>query len=404
MKNTMIRVLFFIFEPIQAFKNLKINMLKFETCGLKSLILKLQIHFFQILNIVAMKQTFLYLCLLLNVNAFATHNHAGEIMIEQIGEFTIKATVITYTPDLPNFPADRAQLTFCWGDGTMTDIPRVGNGVKVVDSNLKKNVYEATHTFTRAGKYTVCMTDPNRNSGILNLNFPYSDLAAFHIQATITLVPAQANGKYNKTPELRSYPIDVATVGYPFKHFVDAIDADGDSMVYRLVSPMESLYKTIPNYLSPSTVSPSDSNKITFNTTNGTFEWKSPQKKGLYSIAIQVISYRRGVAIDTILRDMNIIVQGGSTTGVESVESPLFAKLSPNPIYTEGVLFIADDFGQNVELTIVNAFGQIVETAYLRNEKTYAIKPKNYWVNGLYFIHLKSATKKTVLKVELLGN
>jgi hypothetical protein len=351
-----------------------------------------------------MKQTFLYLCLLLNFNAFATHNHAGEIIIEQIGEFTIKATVITYTPDLPNFPADRAQLIFCWGDGTMTTIPRVGNGVKFVDSNLKKNVYEATHTFSRIGKYTVCMTDPNRTAGILNLYFPNSDLLAFHVQATITLVPVQANGKYNKTPELRRFPIDVATVGFPFKHFVDAIDADGDSMAFRLVTPMESLNTTISNYVSPSTISPSDSNKISFNTTNGTFEWKSPQKKSLYTIAIQVISYRRGVAIDTILRDMNIIVQGGATTGLESVESPLFVKLSPNPIYTEGVLSIADDFGQNVELTIANAFGQIVETAYLRNEKMYAVKPKNYWVNGLYFIHLKSATKKMVVKVELLHN
>jgi hypothetical protein len=351
-----------------------------------------------------MKQTFLYLCLLLSINLFATHNHAGEIMIEQIGEFTIKATVITYTPDLVFNPADRRQLTFCWGDGTMNDIPRIGNGVKVVDSNLKKNVYEATHTFSRIGKYTVCMTDPNRNSGILNLNFPNSDLSVFHIQATITLIPVEANGKYNKTPELRSYPIDVGTVGYPFKHFVDAIDADGDSMAFRLVTPMAGLNQTVPNYYSPSTVLPSDSNKVSFNTRNGTFEWKIPQRKGLYSIAIQVISYRRGVAIDTILRDMNIIVQGGATTGLQTVDSPLFAKLSPNPIYTEGVLSIAEEFGNEVELTIVNAFGQIAERAYLRNEKTYAVKPKNYWVNGMYFIHLKSATKKMVLKVELLHN
>jgi hypothetical protein len=357
---------------------------------------------FQILNSSTMKQTFLYLCLLLNLNVFATHNHAGEIMIEQTGALTIKATVITYTPDLAFNPADRPQLTFCWGDGTMTTITRIGNGVKLVDTHLKKNVYEATHTFPSIGKYTVCMTDPNRNSGILNLNFPNSDLSAFHIQATITLVPAQANGKYNKTPELRSFPIDVATVGYPFKHFVDAIDADGDSLAYKLVSPMESLHKTIPNYLAPSTVAPSDSNKISFNTANGTFEWKNPQKKGLYSIAIQVISYRRGVAIDTILRDMNIIVQGGATTGLESVEGSLFAKLSPNPIFTEGVLSVSEGFGHEVELTIVNAFGQIVERSYLRNEKTYAVKPKDNWVNGMYFIHLKSATKKTVLKVEIL--
>ncbi len=201
---------------------------------------------------------------------------------------------------------------------------------------------------------------------------------------------------------MRRFPIDVATLGYPFRHFPDAIDADGDSLAFRLVAPMEGLHKKISNYLSPSTVVPSDSNNISFNQSNGTFDWKNPRKAGLYTIAIQVISYRQGVAIDTILRDMNIIVQGG-LTDVQSVDNQLFVKISPNPIYTEGVLDIAENFGENVELNIANSFGQIVETAYLKNEKHYAIKPKN-WANGVYFIHLKSANKKTVLKVELLGN
>ncbi len=348
-----------------------------------------------------MKKIFFIYCLFIGSNAFATHNHAGEIMIEQTGALTIKATVITYTPDRAN-PADRSMLTFCWGDGTMNDVPRVGNGTKFVDSDLKKNVYEATHTFSSIGKYTVCMTDPNRNGGILNVNFPNSDLSAFHIQATITLVAARANGAYNKTPELRRFPIDVATLGYPFRHFPDAFDADGDSLAFRLVTPMESLHKKINNYQLPSAVVPSDSNTISFNQTNGTFDWKSPRKAGLYTIAIQVISYRQGVAIDTILRDMNIIVQGA--VGVaETVDYQSFVKISPNPIYTEGSLNIADNFGDNVRLTIVNAYGQIVETADLREQKMYAIRPRN-WAKGVYFIHLQSATKKTVLKVDILGN
>jgi hypothetical protein len=346
-----------------------------------------------------MKKAFLFCCILFSINAFAAHNHAGEIMIEQTGPLTIKATVVSYTPDRAN-PSDRQSLTFCWGDGTMNDVPRVGNGTKFVDSELKKNVYEATHTFTSIGKYTVCMTDPNRNGGILNVNFPSSDLVAFHIQATITLVTARANGTFNKTPELRRFPIDVATLGYPFRHFPDAIDADGDSLAFRLVTPMESLHKKINSYQLPSTVVPSDSNTISFNQSNGTFDWKSPRRAGLYTIAIQVISYRQGVAIDTILRDMNIIVQGAVPV-VEPVDYQSFVKLSPNPIYTEGSLKIAENFGDNIELSIVNTFGQIVETAYLKNQKQYAIKPKN-WASGVYFIHLKSAIKKTVVKVEIL--
>lgn len=348
-----------------------------------------------------MKQCFLFAFLFLSINAFATHNYAGEILIEQTGPLTIQATVITYTLDRIT-PADRSFLTVGWGDGTEQVVSRIGLGQKLVDSDYKQNFYVSTHTFSRPGKYTVYMTDPNRSGGILNINFPFSDAIAFHIQATITLVPLRSDGRYNTTPRLRRYPIEVATVGGLFRRTPDAIDDDGDSMSFRLITPMQGLYDNVYNYKLPSMVVPSDSNTISFSQKDGTFEWKNPQKEGVYNVAIQVISFRGGIAIDTIMRDMNIIVQP-RLTAVQSVESSLFAKLSPNPIYTEGGLEISKDFGQHVNLQIVNTFGQIVETADLRNEQYYAIQRKN-WVRGLYFIHLKSEIRQTVLKMDILGD
>lgn len=348
-----------------------------------------------------MKQTLLFIFLSLSINAFATHNHAGEILIEQIDALTIRATVITYTRDTFS-AADRPSLTVYWGDGASQVVTRLGNGQKLVDSGYKQNFYESTHTFSRLGKYTVYMTDPNRNSGIRNVNFPNSDLIAFHIQATITLMPIQSNGKYNTTPRLQRYPIEVAGVGAPFKRLLDPIDDDGDSMAFRLVTPMQALNKNITNYLLPSAIIPSDSNVISLNPLNGTLEWKSPRQEGLYTVAIQVISYRNSVAIDTIMRDMDIIVQP-RLTSIQFVDSQSFVKVSPNPIYTEGVLTIDNNFGQRVTLEIINTFGQIVETADLRNEKQYAIQRK-HWVSGLYFIRLKSEVRQTVLKIELIGD
>jgi hypothetical protein len=50
----------------------------------------------------------------------ATHNRAGEISIEQVGDcvtsLTIKATITTYTK-ASSVQADRDTLTICWGDG-----------------------------------------------------------------------------------------------------------------------------------------------------------------------------------------------------------------------------------------------------------------------------------------------
>jgi Secretion system C-terminal sorting domain len=345
-----------------------------------------------------MKKYLFLPCLFLAFNAFATHNHAGEILIEQTDALTIRVSVITYTLDQFS-AADRPSLTVYWGDGTSQVVNRFGVGQKLVDSGYKQNVYESTHTFSRKGKYTVYMTDPNRNTGILNVNFPYSDLVPFHLQATITLVDIRANGKYNTTPKLRRYPIEVATVGSLFRRTPDAIDDDGDSMVFKLITPRQGLHKDIDGYLLPSAILPSDSNSISFDSRNGSFTWNKPQKIGLYNIAIQVVSYRDGVAIDTIMRDMDIIVQ--SLSSVQFVDSQLFVKLSPNPIYTEGLMSIDNSFGQNTHLEIVNALGQTVEMAVLRNEQYYAIQRKN-WASGLYFIHLKSETRQTVLKMQVV--
>ena len=75
----------------------------------------------------------------------------------------------------------------------------------------------------------------------------------------------------------------------------------------------------------------------------------------------------------------------------------------PNPIYTEGVLDIDHSFGQLITLEIINAFGQVMEAADLRNEHHYAIHRK-HWASGLYFVHLKSESRQTVLRIALLDD
>ena len=345
-----------------------------------------------------MKKLFLLCLLFSSMNAFATHNIAGDINIEQIGALTVRATITTYTP-YPVTAADRPALTLYWGDGSNQVVTRTSS-VKITDINFTQSIYETTHTFSGLGKYTLYMTDLNRNGGILNVNFPNSDLVAFHLQATVTLVGARANGQYNRTPELRRFPLEGGFVGEPFGRFPDAFDADGDSLAFRLITPLQGLHKNVLNYRLPSLIAEGDSNKITFDEKTGNFEWKNPQRQGTYTVAFQVISYRNKVAIDTIMRDMNIVIRGGITS-LQSVDSQDFIKMSPNPIYTEGVLDINPNFGQHLTLEIINTLGQIVERANLRNEKNYTIRRKD-WSRGVYFVHLKSETRQTVLKIEVL--
>ena len=254
----------------------------------------------------------------------ATHNRAGEIVVEQLepcSALMVKATIITYTK-ASSIAADRDSLEICWGDGSCEVVARSngnGNGVNI-GNDTKYNLYVAYHTYPGRGTYSITMTDPNRNGGILNVNPPNSDQVPFFLQTNYTLLNCQFDGP-NSTPVLLQPPIDVACINRPFIHNPNAIDPDGDSLSYQLVVPMQAEDTPVPNYLWPSQVMPGPFNNYTFNEQTGDFIWNAPQQEGEYNIAMIIISWRNGVPIDTVLRDMQINVTHCDSE-VPEIEAP----------------------------------------------------------------------------------
>ena len=63
-------------------------------------------------------------------SAWATHNRAGEIIVETVPDadgncgLTVKATIITYTKT-SSVDADRDSLTICWGDDNCERVARM---------------------------------------------------------------------------------------------------------------------------------------------------------------------------------------------------------------------------------------------------------------------------------------
>jgi gliding motility-associated-like protein len=249
-------------------------------------------------------------------NAWATHNRAGEISIEQVGDcnesLTVKATITTYTK-ASSRPADRDTLTICWGDGFCERVPRangLGNPPKgvVLENDTKHNIYIAFHTFPARGTYIISMTDPNRNGGILNVNFPNSDQIKFHIQTTFTFPNPQFQG-CNNTPVLLQPPIDIGCVGQTFTHNPNAYDADGDSLSYHFIVPLQDAGLVVPNYQFPDQISPGPDNQLRIDEVTGDIVWDAPQRAGEYNLAMIIVEYRQGIPIDTIIRDMQILIQ-----------------------------------------------------------------------------------------------
>jgi gliding motility-associated-like protein len=251
----------------------------------------------------------LALCLL-PLALSATHNRAGEIHIRQIGPLTVEATIITWTK-ASSIPADRDTLNICWGDGTPCQAVKRnnggGNGV-VLPGNIKYNTYVIIHTYAVPARYRISMTDPNRIAGIVNVNAPASENVPFHIETIYQFQNAQFGGN-NTTPYLLQPPVDNACVGRVFKHNPNASDPDDDSLSYHLIVPLQSPGKEVPNYKYPYEIGPGPNNQLTLNERNGDLVWNSPQVAGEYNLAIIIVSWRNGRAIDTTIRDMQILVE-----------------------------------------------------------------------------------------------
>lgn len=235
-------------------------------------------------------------------HVFATHNVAGNITFKQVGSMMIEATIHTFTV-ASSVPADRDSLTLCWGDGICEIVPRdqqfdLGN-------NRLYNTYIAVHTYDAFDSYTLSMTDPNRNGGILNLNFPGSENVQFHLQTEVKL-----STDFNQSPILLEAPLDIGFTNVPFFHNPNAFDPDGDSLAYKLIVPMEGIDSPVANYVLPNLVGQSPSSAtFSINETTGTIFWNAPQEPGLYVIAFEVEEYRDGVKISSTIRDMQVTIE-----------------------------------------------------------------------------------------------
>lgn len=255
-----------------------------------------------------MKQLFAFLLLLsLPLSLFATHNRAGEIIVEYQGECgdggtSVCATIITYTERFSM--ADRDSLPIDWGDGNFDMVARTS--ITVVDGAIQRNEYTLCHSYTGAGTYFIFTEDPNRIAGILNVNFPNSVQVPFSIFTVYTLTNTALFG-CNSSPVLQQPPLDNACVGEVWTHNPGAFDPDGDSLSFELTTPLVSRGVPVPNYRPVNEVE--GSGTLTIDPETGQIEWNTPNAPGPYNLAFLVISYRDGFPLDTMIRDMQIFVE-----------------------------------------------------------------------------------------------
>ncbi len=250
---------------------------------------------------------------LINNPLFATHNRAGEIIIEQVdpcSSNTVRCILKMYTKTSSEQGVNRTELEIFWGDGRSDVVPRESGASGVpLGNDVSENIYIATHTYGGPGHYVVSMTDPRRNDGILNVNPPSSGNVDFYIHTAFTLFSGQDQG-CNSTPQLINRPIGYACTGEIYTHNPGAFDPDNDSLSYELIVPLHGPGMPVPNYTFPQNIpGSSDTSSLAIDPVKGTITWMVPEILGEYNIAFIIISWRDGIPIDTTIRDMQILVE-----------------------------------------------------------------------------------------------
>ncbi len=146
--------------------------------------------------------------------------------------------------------------------------------------------------------YNLCC----RNAAINTITTPGA--STFFIYATLnnTVSPC------NSSPTFSNKPVPFICMGQEFCFNHGAYDADGDSLVYSLITPMQDAVTNV-NYIAPYSASnPLNSvPAMQFNTATGDM-CMTPQALQVTVMAVLVSEYRNGVLIGTVERDIQITV------------------------------------------------------------------------------------------------
>ena len=146
--------------------------------------------------------------------------------------------------------------------------------------------------------YTLCC----RNDQITNLNSPGSyDL---YIEAKLN----NANGLCNNSPQFTSLPVPFVCAGQEFNYNHGAIDADGDSLVYTLINPLDGPGVYIPYSGGFSPTNPMNTiGGFGFDPVTGQMTF-TPNGTQTAVVAVLVQEFRNGVEIGSTIRDIQIVV------------------------------------------------------------------------------------------------
>lgn len=317
---------------------------------------------------------FLLAFLLFPIGLTASHNIAGNITYEYVGNNTFDLTVTTYT-DPSAALVDRCEIDLEIWDATgttkiadLTSISRQ-NGPANTDpyfpincpnaqmgdyllGTVKQNIYTTTYVFPGAGTYLIRYHDLARLDNIANM--VNSGSQAFFLETTLVTSFWQPN----TSAQFLNHPLDDACTGSPWTYNPGGWDSDGDSLVFSLIPCRQYDPPAIPSpisctgFMQPDSVGTNGPMQIDAQT--GLITWTNPDVAGIYNIAIRVDEYRYGNFIGTVMRDMAIFVYPCMNNPPE-IQSVSSASVQAGDTLTIDFTVYDPDPGDSIYLELNNA-------------------------------------------------
>ncbi len=226
-----------------------------------------------------------------SVSPIHAGSYAWESAFRQIGENTVEVTFIQYA----DVGFEGREIAVSWDEENFEAVP-TSNGLdtnndgipdgEIIDQNIRKLVFTATHTYEAPGQYHIIMRDPNRPGGICNINFPNSDQVVQVVDCRVTLLDDFAEN--NHSPVLLEPVIVFGNLGESFEHTVNAFDVDDDSLAYELEIPESAGFPEFTPAIDAET---------------GKVTWDTPSAPCRFVFIVRVKAYRAGQLIDQVARD-----------------------------------------------------------------------------------------------------
>ncbi len=253
-------------------------------------------------------------------NAVASHSMGSDITYRCLGNNQYEVTLSFYR-DCAGIPADSAAwISFsssCYptGNTIIYLIPGTGREISPVCPSEVSTCNGGTFTGIQEYIYRGIITLPGpcadwtfsynlccRNNAITNIDFPGNTLMYVYATLNNTITPC------NNSPTFSNLPVPFVCLGQLYCYNHGAYDADGDSLVYSLITPFDSPGLPVQYNFPFSATNPLSSIPATsFNSSNGDI-CMTPSNLEVTVMAVLVSEYRNGVLIGSVERDIQITV------------------------------------------------------------------------------------------------